>query len=550
MVSPATPRSAPALPVSTPSRFDALLKLALGSLLKLAMRVSNAPIGVILPVDSARAFEAVHAMESGILEPIALMQKLAQIQPSAALEVVLDASEDPRFVGLPALGFYIGVALTTERGQPLGTLCVIDVAPHEGVNPRDLEVLRDIAASVVSQLEHHSQALRLEEERDFYRAAAQSADFIAIATDALGRVTGLNPCAERALGVGSSEAQHRAIWALLPDPAAARLAQRVMRRILRGVLTTSHGELSWVADDGSTRHAALSCSVLRDAGGAASHVVITGVDTSALRRSELQMRRSAQAGAQALSAKGEFFNFVTHELRTPLHAISGYCDLLLDPGLGSLSPDQTDFAKEIRSASDHLFALISDLLDLSKLGTASIKFAPKPLNAAPLLRGCLSMLKTVAQQAGVILSLEMATGAASVYGDERSIKQILVNLLSNAVKFTPSGGRVRLSLSKDGDWQRLAVVDTGIGLLSDDLARIFEPFTQARNSPAHHRSFGLGLTLSRKLAELHGGRIEVSSRLGVGSSFTLILPSGPSDTLIGDTARGPEKHALLEQSGL
>ena len=541
MASLATTRRAPSADQSAQMRLDAGLNAALSPLLKVALHLFAAPVAVILPDGATQPFSAL----STSLEPNALPRGLADIQRSATLEVLLDAGSDERFAALPEVRFYIGVPLVSQHGLSLGTLCVIDSRARSHVDPRDLEALRDLADGMVSQLEWHGSAARLEQERNFYDAVAQNADFLAIATDASGCVARLNPCAEQMLGIDSARAEHQPIWALFSDPVAARLVERAMRRVLRGALT-SHGELSWFTPDGSRRHAALSCSVLCDAGGAISHVVVTGIDTSALRRSENAARRSAQATAQALSARGEFFNFVTHELRTPLHAISGYCDLLLDPGLGSLSADQTDFAKEIRSASDHLFALISDLLDLSKLGTGAVNFAPKPLNPAPLLRGCLSMLKTAAQQNGVILSLEIGANPAPIYGDERSVRQILVNLLSNAVKFTLNGGSVRLSLATDGDWQRLTVTDTGIGLLEDDLAKIFEPFTQARNSPAHHRSFGLGLTLSQKLAELHGGRIEVSSQLGVGSSFTLVLPSAQRS---GQQAT-PEKHGFVEQSGL
>ena len=525
MVLSATPAHASGSDASTQSRSGAMLKPALERLLRLATRLLGAPVGMIFPATSAQPFPAICiGTESALL-------KTALIGSVNPLEVLLDAGHDSRFAALTEVRFYVGVALMSKHGQRLGTLCVVDTVARASVEGSDLEGLRDVAASMVSELEHHSRSVRLMQERDFYSTVAQNADFIAIATDALGCVTQLNPCVERVLGISSSSAVGQPIWTLFSDAAAARLVQRAMRRARRGAMV-SHGELSWVLTDGSRCHASLSCTTLCDASGAVNHVVITGVDTSALRRSELEASSAARATAQALSARGEFFNFVTHELRTPLHAISGYCDLLLDPGLGALSADQTDFAKEIRSASDHLFALISDLLDLSKINAGSVNFAPKLFTAAPLLRGCLSMLKTAAQQSGVILSLEIATGVSSLFGEERSVRQILVNLLSNAVKFTPSGGHVRLSLVVEGDWQRLAVVDTGIGLLEDDLAKIFEPFTQARNSPTHHRSFGLGLTLSRKLAEMHGGWIEVSSQLGVGSSFTLVLPREPSDQLL------------------
>jgi signal transduction histidine kinase len=253
-------------------------------------------------------------------------------------------------------------------------------------------------------------------------------------------------------------------------------------------------------------------------------LVFTGIDTTALRRTEQSARRAEVITAQAQRVRSEFLDYVTHELRTPLHAISGFCDLLLDPGLGELNPDQIDFAQEIRRVADHLFALISDLLDLSKVNAGTVKLELHKLSVTTLLEDCIATLEPIAARAEVNLAWHADSGISEVIGGERQLRQILFNLLSNAIKFTPKGGHVELHAHSDEQWLRLAVKDSGIGMVEEDLARIFEPFAQAKNSPSHQRGFGLGLTLAQRLAELHGGRIEVSSQLGAGSTFTLVLP--------------------------
>jgi PAS domain S-box-containing protein len=383
--------------------------------------------------------------------------------------------------------------------------------------PRRTESGDEGAVVVVTDLSERVRFERtLERERDFSHAITEDAEFIVIVTDASGRVTRLNPCAARTLETTEAEARGRSLWALFADPRASCLVRRALQLAPLGRSRTP-SQLSWVDSSGEPRFASVSYAKLCDSDGILAHVVVTGIDTTALRRAEATTE-------QASRARAEFLRYVTHELRTPLHAISGFCELLLDPGVGALNADQTDFALEIKRASDHLFSLISDLLDLSKINAGSVKLEPRIVEVAPLLRDAVALLEGAATQAGVALSFEVGSGVDVLFGGERQIRQVLVNLLSNAVKFTPRGGAVRLTSSLDDGWLRLSVRDTGIGMLEEDLARIFEPFAQAKNSPSHLRSFGLGLTLAKRLAELHGGRLEVSSRIGEGSEFSLVLP--------------------------
>jgi signal transduction histidine kinase len=418
------------------------------------------------------------------------------------------------------IAFWRRAPIKAANGTSLGTVHALRAAEHPGWTAAHDATLRDLAVGL---------AAHLCPDREGFLEHVEQAPFIVVLTDASARVLGLNQRAAQILEVTPSAAHGKTLWTLLSDPRAARLVRRAWRRLRRAVGTAGRGaaggELRWRA---RAAHAAVvSVTPLRDPGsddrarGSTLRFVVTGVDAS-------DQRRAAETDALALRARADFLNHVTHELRTPLHAISGFSELLLDPGLGTLTPDQTEFAGEIKRAADHLFALISDLLDLSKVGAGAVHLEPQFIATHTLLRGCAAMLEGLAARGGVHLSLDIAPEAGTVYGGERQVRQIIVNLLSNAVKFTPSGGTVTLSASSDGEWQRIGVTDTGIGLQTEDLERIFEPFAQARNSPVDQRSFGLGLTLARRLAELHHGRLEVHSALGVGSTFTLVLPCAAS----------------------
>ena len=363
----------------------------------------------------------------------------------------------------------------------------------------------------------------LERERDFSHAVTEDAEFIVVVTDADGRVTRLNPCAAKTLDTSEAAVRGQPIWTLFSDPKASLLVQRVMRR-LQGNTEVATGELSWLDGLEQQRHASLSCSLLYDPDGSSAHIVITGIDTSARRRSELQARVAQARAVEALKARSEFLNYVTHELRTPIHAISGFCELLLDPVSGTLTAEQADFALEINRASNHLFSLVSDLLDLAKVGANKVPLESRFISTKTLLQSCVAMVEAAALRSQVSLAQTTHSNSQTVYGAERQLRQIIVNLLDNAIKFTSAGGSVRLASSVTKQWLQISVTDSGIGIPVDNLETIFEPFTQASNSPTHHRSFGLGLTLAQRLAELHGGRLEVTSQLGVGSTFTLLLP--------------------------
>jgi signal transduction histidine kinase len=268
---------------------------------------------------------------------------------------------------------------------------------------------------------------------------------------------------------------------------------------------------------------------LRDANGQVTHFVGKGVDVSERRKAEARAEAALKEAQRANRLKSEFLANVSHELRTPLHALVGFVDLLEDELTGSLNADQADCVREIGAASDHLLALINDLLDLSKLESSNVSFPIETQHLESLLESSLSLVRHRAEAQGITLELSIAPGLQTVMGGSRQLKQVMLNLLSNAVQFTPTNGTIQVTANPGtglyAETLEIAVHDSGVGIAHDELERIFEPFTQASSALEKHKGFGLGLTLTKRLVELHGGSIGVTSEPGLGSTFTVRLPA-------------------------
>jgi GAF domain-containing protein/anti-sigma regulatory factor (Ser/Thr protein kinase) len=223
--------------------------------------------------------------------------------------------------------------------------------------------------------------------------------------------------------------------------------------------------------------------------------------------------------------KSEFLANMSHELRTPLNAIIGFSDVLLQKMFGELNDQQADYLEDIRSSGTHLLTLINDILDLSKIEAGRMELEVAPFSLVAALNNAVTLVRERAQSHGIKLALEVGPELDTVVADERKLKQVVVNLLANAVKFTPDGGTVTLRAARENGQVRLAVHDTGIGIAPEDQQRIFEEFQQASHQTEKSREgTGLGLSLSKRMVELHGGTITVDSAPGKGSTFTVALP--------------------------
>jgi signal transduction histidine kinase len=280
-------------------------------------------------------------------------------------------------------------------------------------------------------------------------------------------------------------------------------------------------------------------------------------------RADKALKEAKQAAEAANHTKSEFLANMSHELRTPLNHIIGFTELAVDKNLGDLNDIQEEYLNDVLSSSKHLLSLINDILDLSKVEAGKLELEPSNCSLKMLLENSLIMIKEKALKRGIQLSIDMNGIPETITGDERKLKQIIYNLLSNAVKFTPEGGRICLMSKKvtgdelqmknlkspetnnlsepggdpvfdemktgkleTGDFIEISVTDTGIGLKRKDLERIFNPFEQVENSATRrYQGTGLGLSLTKQLVELHGGRIWVESDgEKKGSTFLFTIP--------------------------
>jgi signal transduction histidine kinase len=227
--------------------------------------------------------------------------------------------------------------------------------------------------------------------------------------------------------------------------------------------------------------------------------------------------------------KNEFLANMSHELRTPLNAVIGFSDALRDGMFGPLNAKQLEYVGDINGSGQHLLSLINDILDLAKIEAGRMELDVRRFDVASALENCRTLIRERAHRQGLTLDFEVAQGLGTWQADERKFKQIVLNLLTNAVKFTPAGGRVKVAASNGGDWLEVSVDDTGPGIAPADHDRIFEEFRQLRaEGEAKNEGTGLGLALTRRLVELHGGAIELDSDLGRGARFVVRLPREPS----------------------
>ena len=246
----------------------------------------------------------------------------------------------------------------------------------------------------------------------------------------------------------------------------------------------------------------------------------------------LEARRLAE---QSSAAKAKFLSMMSHDLRTPLTAISGNAQLLGTGDFGPLTSEQREAVEAIREACRMQMTLINDILEFARLDSGRVEMRPEPLSVSEVVARAEALLHVRADEAGLHLTTHGCDPAMTVLADPNRLQQILLNLLTNAVKFTPAGGEIAVLCESEGDRVRIRVRDTGIGIDPENLQRIFSPFVQvdpsASHAPASH-GVGLGLAISRDLARAMGGEVTAESTPGVGSTFTIDLPAAlrPSPT--------------------
>ncbi len=301
------------------------------------------------------------------------------------------------------------------------------------------------------------------------------------------------------------------LWALCDEPGPLRSAlDRAMEagRSELAFVPAGHPE-GWIAAVITAKDDAL-IAVLRDA---------------SAEQGRLKALEDAAGEARDHDAgKSRFIANMSHELRTPLNAVIGFSDIMRSRMFGPLNEKYAEYAALIHESGRHLLDLINDLLDMSKIEAHRYELSREVFDARDAVSAALRLVRDQARTAGVALEGDIGAAPLKVIADERALKQIVLNLVANALKFTPGGGAVTVRLSGEGETLALTVADTGIGIATDDLARLGRPYEQAGGADQKALGAGLGLSLVRAFAELHGGTLSIASTLGQGATVYVRLP--------------------------
>jgi PAS domain S-box-containing protein len=310
----------------------------------------------------------------------------------------------------------------------------------------------------------------------------------------------------------------------------------LMAQLVRGEIPMYRHQLRFITKPGATVSVQATVSLLRDTQGEPRSVV--GVVEDITEHRLLEAAEHAREAAEASNhAKSEFLSRMSHELRTPLNAILGFAQLLELDSRQPLSATQQPWVSQIQLAGWHLLEMINDVLDLSRIESGNLRLQTETLNLTDLLAATVALVEGDARRRGIRLSQELGPGTATVLGDATRVKQILTNLLSNAVKYNADGGRVHIASRLRADRVEIAVTDTGLGMTEEQLAELFQPFNRLGRETSGQQGTGIGLVISRRLAELMGGTLRARSVAGQGSAFILNLPRAPDpDTVHSELA--------------
>ncbi|MGE0590965.1 MAG: PAS domain S-box protein [Vicinamibacterales bacterium] len=409
-----------------------------------------------------------------------------------------------------------GFALVdAERRRRDGSRLQVDVSLRR-VDGDDGQPFIAVATKDVTSL-RRLQDLRASEEK--FRSAIEAAPDAVVIVDRGGRIVIVNAQTEALFGYDRRELLGRPVEVLIParlrgrHPAhrAAFLGAPRVRAMGSGL------ELAGVRKDGSEFPVEVSLGTLQTADG----VLVFSAIRDMTDRKVLERRM-----LEAYRFKDQFLANMSHELRTPLNAIIGFADLMHKGRVGPLAEDHREYLGDILGSARHLLQLINDVLDLAKVESGTMEFRPEGVDLEDLVSGVRDILRGLAASKRLKLETHVDGAVRHVFTDAARLKQVLYNYLSNAIKFTPEGGTITLHVTAEGDEAfRIEVEDTGVGIAAADLGRLFQDFQQLDDGAAkRYQGTGLGLALTRRIAEAQGGHVGVRSTPGAGSVFSAVLP--------------------------
>lgn len=507
---------------------DTNAEVVFDELATIASEICHCPVALISLVDSDRQwFKAKCGLE--VNETHRDIAFCAHAILENDILVVEDATLDERFrdnplvTGEPKIRFYAGAPLITKSGMALGTICVIDITPRK-ITPGQIAALKSLSREVVTQfelkvkvenLETLNSELRLSEAR--YHALSDAIPLGIFRTGPNGecsyvnekyqQISGLD--FEKCLGDGWSNAIHPAdrnrVFQEWHQSSKENREYESVHRFRR-----PDGSISWCK---------VRAAAIKESDQIVGYIGSTEDITDQLKQSE--------SALEATRAKSEFLAKMSHEIRTPMNGIIGMTQLILE---SDLNADQRELLKDVEYSSQVLLEIVNDILDLSKIESGNFKLDPINFNLRDLLEHSFVILKMRAHQKRIKISYEIDDAIGeSFFGDEMRLRQVLLNLVGNSIKFTPENGNVRVNVELASRVENTAILkfsvsDSGIGIPEDKLDSIFNPFSQAEEGTSRkYGGTGLGLSISRQLVNLMGGEINVSSKLGFGSTFSFTI---------------------------
>lgn len=449
--------------------------------------------------------------------------------------VVPDARVDPRFAehplvtGPPHIRFYAGAPLRTRNGLNLGTLTVSDTKLRD-LTPANLASLSHLAELVVDEIElryeiggrqRAGESLRLLEA-----AMQQGSDAIMITTALLDppgpEIVLVNPAFTKLTGYTAEEVVGKTPRIFQGPKTDCRALDEAHAHLARGEAYCF--EVVNYRKDGSDYVVSNEITPIRDESGKVTHFIGLQCDATERNRVAAALHEAKEEAERANRAKSEFLSRMSHELRTPLHAILGFAQLLEAEGN---TAEEADNIAQIIRAGNHLLGLINEVLDIARVEAGKLALTPEPVAVRDTLEEALSLVKPLASQRGVRLEPLAGDVDCDVLSTALRFKQVMLNLLSNAVKYNVKNGLVSISCQKVEDRLRIEVADTGRGISAENMLRLFQPFERLEVSDTVAEGAGLGLSLSKHLIEMMGGKIGVKSTVGSGSTFWVELPLVP-----------------------
>ncbi|MGA9035028.1 MAG: PAS domain-containing sensor histidine kinase [Pseudolabrys sp.] len=491
-----------------------------------------APILIVYYLSHTGRYERAHLLSALALTALAALVALCTggIGSFAAVWLVVVPVEAALSASRRIVALATGLALAAA-----GLLLLLGAGgylPHAVTSPDQqstLAALGIVSATLYAaglalgaELLVRTGASLLHAEEDRHRLLAHSMTDVVIRHGRNGSVLSAPQAAESIVGVQASEllgnglfdrvhvADRPAYLAALADAATLNEERSLELRIRCGA-----GQFRWVD---------MRC-LPRESGAGEREVIAVLRDISERKSQDRAIETARAESERADAAKIRFIATMSHELRTPLNAIIGFSDMLTNESLELDPRRKLEYAKLINDSGHHLLSVVNGILDVSKIENGNFEITPEPFTPAPAIESCADLLALKAQDAGVELTMRIAPDLPDVAADRRAFNQILINLISNAVKFTPRGGRVTVSARCDGPKLAVTVEDTGVGIGESDLPRLGEAFFQGRASyDRRHDGTGLGLSIVKGLVHLHGGEVDIKSRLGEGTRVTVRLP--------------------------